>query len=89
MTPDSSHANRSAPGTPNTRRSWATRPLTPLDVAFERSKTTAAKNRLRVPQPGGGMTSSSSHGDLPSATVLTNYATIQSHLNAARSLANF
>ena len=76
------------PQTPGSRRSWATRSLTPLDVAFERSKNTSAHNRLRVPQPGG-VSGSTSYGELPSATLLAGYATIQSHLSAARSLANF
>jgi len=71
-----------------TRRPWTTaKPLTPLGVAFERDR---AGYTLRVPQPGSkpSLLGSPSHPDLPSASLLTSYATIKSHLSAARSLAN-
>jgi len=86
------HPHAAVPSSPHSsmRRPWTTtRPLTPLDVAFERSR---AGNMLRVPQPGTKqpmMMSSASHPELPSASLLSSYATIKSHLDAARTLTNF
>jgi hypothetical protein len=59
------------------------RPFTPLNVALERSRPS---NMLRVPQPGS---SKKAKSERPSETLVANYETIRSHLNAARSLANF
>ena len=84
----SERLNTSPSGSPGFHRESSMEPR-PMSALRPPSR---AGGMLRVPQPGskaslGG--TGSSYAELPTASLLASYATVKSHLQAARSMSNF